>query len=94
MIPLIWSSAFSRDVKRRIRRNPELRSRVEQTLRQLAEDPFYPSLQSHKLKGALAGTLACSVTYDLRIVFEFRQNPQSGQEEILLLAFGSHDEVY
>lgn len=94
MIPLVWSSAFSRALKRRIRRDPELRDRVEQTLRQLADDPYHPSLRSHKLKGALAGTWACRVTYDLRIIFEFVQNPESGQEEILLLTVGTHDEVY
>jgi addiction module RelE/StbE family toxin len=94
MIPLVWSSSFTRSLKRKIRRNPELRDRVEQTLRQLAENPFHPSLRSHKLKGRLAGTWSCYVAYDLRILFEFVQNPQSGEEEILLLATGTHDEVY
>jgi mRNA-degrading endonuclease YafQ of YafQ-DinJ toxin-antitoxin module len=91
---LVWSSAFARALKQKIRRNPELRDRIEQTLRQLAEDPFQPSLRSHKLKGALADTWACSAAYDLRILFEFVQNPQSAEEEILLLAIGTHDEVY
>ena len=94
MISLVWSPAFTRTLKQKIRRNAELRQQVEQTLRQLAEDPFHPSLHSHKLKGALAGTWACSVAYDLRIIFEFVQNPESGEEEILLLTVGSHDEVY
>ena len=94
MIPLVWSAAFSRALKRKTRRNPQLRGTVEQTLRQLATDPFHPSLESHKLKGDLAGVWACSAGYDLRILFEFVQNVQSGQQEILLLAFGSHDEVY
>ncbi len=29
-----------------------------------------------------------------RIVFRFAQNPESGEEEIFLLAIGSHDEFY
>lgn len=94
MTPLVWSPAFTRALKQKIRRNPELREQVERTLRQLTEDPFHPSLHSHKLKGALAGTWACSVAYDLRIIFEFVQNSESGKEEILLLTVGSHDEVY
>ncbi len=94
MTTLVWSPAFTRTLKRKIRRSPKLRDRVEQTLRQLVEDPFHPSLRSHKLKGNLAGVWACSVTYDLRIIFEFSQNPQSGEEEIFLLAIGTHDEVY
>ena len=83
-----------RALKRRIRRQPSLRGKVEQTLRQLAEDPFHPSLHSHKLKGQLSGAWACSVGYDVRILFEFVQNLESGEEEILLLTVGSHDEVY
>lgn len=83
-----------RACKRASRRQPILRARVERTLCQLAEDPFHPSLHSHKLKGQLADAWACSVGYDVRILFEFVQNPATGQEEILLLTLGSHDEVY
>jgi mRNA-degrading endonuclease YafQ of YafQ-DinJ toxin-antitoxin module len=53
-----------------------------------------PSLQTHKLKGQLAGSWACTVEYDCRIVFDFVENPESGDEEILWLDIGSHDEVY
>lgn len=44
MTPLVWSPAFTRALKQKIRRNPELREQVERTLRQLTEDPFHPSL--------------------------------------------------
>ncbi len=94
MRTLVWSSAFVRALKRKIRRQAALRDRVEQTLRQLADDPFYPSLHTHRLTGQLSGTWACRVDYDIRILFEFIQNPESGQEEILLLTIGTHDEVY
>lgn len=94
MRTLVWSSSFVQALKRKVRRQPGLRNRVEQTLRQLADDPFYPSLHTHKLTGQLSGTWACSVGYDVRILFEFVDNPESGEEEILLLTVGSHDEVY
>ncbi|MBC7225815.1 MAG: type II toxin-antitoxin system YafQ family toxin [Thermoflexales bacterium] len=94
MRALVWSATFIRAFKRAIRRQPELRARIEQTLRQMAEDPFHPTLHSHKLKGELAGSWACTVDYDHRILFEFVQNPESGEEEILLLTIGTHDEVY
>ena len=94
MRTLVWSSSFVRAFKRAARRQPGLRARVECTLRQLAEDPFHPLLRSHKLKGQLAGAWACSVSYDARILFESVQNPATGEEEILLLTMGSHDEVY
>ena len=94
MRTLVWSATFVRAFKRTSRRQPELRARVERALQQLAEDPFDPALRSHKLKGKLAGTWACTVDYDSRILFEFAQNPVSGEEELLLLTMGTHEEVY
>ena len=42
----------------------------------------------------MAGSLACTVDFEYRIVFEFVQNPKTGEEEILLEAIGTHEEVY
>lgn len=94
MRPLVWSRAFVRALKRAVRRDPRMRGKVEQALSQLVEDPFHPSLHTHKLKGELAGSWACTVDYDNRVLFEFRQNPETGEDEILLLTVGTHDEVY
>jgi len=71
-----------------------LKEFVERALRYLAEDPYHPTLHSHKLKGELAGIWACTVDYDNRILFEFVRNQDTGEDEIFLLAIGSHDEVY
>ena len=62
------------------------------TLGLLAEDALDPRLKSHKLKGRLAGSWACSAGYDLRIVFQFVK--LKGKEAILLEAAGTHEEVY
>ena len=94
MTTLVWTKTFTRKLKRKLRRAPSLRAGVEQTLSQLAQDPFAASLESHKLKGQLAGVWACRLTYDLRILFEFVDNPNTGEQEIHLLTIGSHDEVY
>ncbi len=83
-----------RSLRRKMRQNSPLRQPMEATLRQLAEDPFHPSLHSHKLKGDLAGTWACTVDFDNRILFEFVSDPASAEDAILLLAMGTHDEVY
>jgi mRNA-degrading endonuclease YafQ of YafQ-DinJ toxin-antitoxin module len=91
---LVWSVAFVRAFKRAVRRQPELRARVERTLERLAEDPFHPTLHSHKLKGELAAAWACTVDYDNGILFELIRDPGSGEEEILLLTMGTHNEVY
>jgi addiction module RelE/StbE family toxin len=90
---LVWSTAFARSAKRLLRQNPKLRSQFEQTLQQLAEDPFSATLRTHKLKGDLASKWACSIDYSNRIIFKIVDTPDSG-EELLLLAIGSHDEVY
>lgn len=91
---LVWTPAFSRAFKRLIRQNPQLRPSIEATLEQLLKDPFHPTLKTHKLKGDLQGRWSCSIDYNNRIVFEFVTNSNFGTEEILLLALGSHDEVY
>ncbi|MEG5056938.1 type II toxin-antitoxin system mRNA interferase toxin, RelE/StbE family [Microcoleus sp. A2-C5] len=91
---ITFAQSFKRAYKALIRKHPELQPKVEAILRLLAENSFEPSLQTHKLRGQLAGSWACSVEYDCRIVFNFVENPESGDEEILLLDIGSHDEVY
>lgn len=54
----------------------------------LKNDPATPSLKTHKLKGNLAGLYACSLTQNLRIIFELTS------DTIHLIDIGSHDEVY
>lgn len=94
MRELVWSANFTRQVKRLVRQNPSLKKTVEQTLEKLTNDPFDPSLKTHKLKGQLANKWSCSIDYSNRIVFQFMENPDLNTEEILLLAIGSHDDVY
>lgn len=91
---IIWSTAFVRGVKRAVKRRATLRREIEQTLILLAQDTFAPSLETHKLKGKFSGFWACSVGYDLRIVFDFVQIEGQQQAGIKLLEIGTHDEVY
>lgn len=89
---LLKSNSFVRSAKRVVKRDPRLAQDIQATLELLAEDAFHPRLKTHKLKGNLAGSWACSVEYDLRIVFEFVD--YEGAEAILLETVGTHDEVY
>lgn len=89
-----WSAKSLRSFKRLVRKNPQLRLAIEMTLRQLAEDPFHPSLHVHKLKGDFSESWSCSIDYSYRIIFEFARNPEDEDEGILLLNLGTHDEVY
>jgi addiction module RelE/StbE family toxin len=89
-----WTAKSQRAFKRLIRKSPQLRPLIEKTLRQLAEDPYHPSLRTHKLVGDLSDIWACSVDYNYRILFDFVQKSDSDLDAILLLNIGSHDEVY
>ena len=93
MRTLVWTNTFLRALKRVIRRHPHKRQDIENTLRLLAKDPFAPQLETHKLKGKLSGSWACSAGRDLRIIFDFLKDTK-GKENILLLEIGAHDEVY
>ncbi len=94
MKTLVWSPGFKRSFKRAIRRRPDLQDKIEHALELLANDPFSPLLHTHKLRGDLAGSWACTVDFEYRIVFEFVRDPESQEEMILLEAVGMHDEVY
>ncbi len=89
---LLRSSAFARAAKRLVKKHPRVAEDLRITLELLSEDAFHLKLKTHKLKGDMEGTLACSAGYDLRILFEFVQH--EGAEAILLQTVGSHDEVY
>ena len=94
MRTLIWGKSFLRAFKRTVKKNPELKNDIEETLRLLAKDPFNSRISTHKLKGTLSGSWACSVGYDLRVVFDFVKNTRGKEDDIFLIEIGTHDEVY
>ena len=89
---LLRSPAFLRDLRTWLKSRPKSAEVIEAALDQLSADAAHPLLRTHKLRGKLAGCWACSASHDLRIVFEYVQH--EGSEAILLLALGTHDEVY
>jgi addiction module RelE/StbE family toxin len=91
---LSWGGSFRRALKRRTRNNPALQDRLFGALTLLAEDPFHPALKAHKLSGQLQHLWACWVEYDCRIIYAFEPDPATGEEIIVLIDLGSHDEVY
>lgn len=56
---IAWTPQSLRCFKRIIRKRPDFRQLIEKTVRQLAEDPFHPSLHTHKLKGDLSNIWSC-----------------------------------
>ena len=89
---LLPSKAFIRSAKRLTKRDSSAAGHLQAVLELLAEDAFHPALRTHKLKGKLAKSWACSAGYDLRVIFQLVKH--EGKEALLLEAAGTHDEVY
>lgn len=89
---LLPTEAFIRSGRRFARKHPNATAEIEAALALLEDDAFHPKLKTHKLKGMLVGSWACSAGYDLRVVFQFVKH--KGKEAILLEGIGTHDEVY
>ena len=91
---LTTDPSFKRSFKRLTRKNPQLQDKILDVLELLSQDPFAPSLKSHKLAGKLDGLWSCSVAYDCRIIFAFRKDTTTEEDLIVVVDIGSHDEVY
>jgi mRNA-degrading endonuclease YafQ of YafQ-DinJ toxin-antitoxin module len=89
---LLRSSAFVRAARRAIKRDPVVAADIRAALELLSKDAFQPQLKTHKLRGQLEGSWACSAGYDLRIVF--RLVSCQGAQAVLLQTIGTHEEVY
>ena len=89
---LLRSNVFIRNARKIIKKQPSLAQNIQDTLESLQVDPFLPRLRTHKLKGELKESYACSAGYDLRIIFKFVDH--ENQQAILLQSIGTHDEVY
>jgi addiction module RelE/StbE family toxin len=91
---LVWSNRFVRAVKKASKNNPMLLDKIYETTKLLEENIFHTLLHTHKLQGNFSDNWACTVSYDHRIVFSIEKNEKSKETDILLLSFGTHDEVY
>ncbi|MDA0832425.1 MAG: hypothetical protein O2955_13275 [Planctomycetota bacterium] len=89
---LLLSPAFKRAARQMIKKYPAVKPSIASALSALEDDISHPSLKTHKLKGRLKDRFACSGGYDLRIIFKLIKH--EGQEAILLLTVGKHDDVY
>lgn len=51
MRTILWGKTFARAYKRTLKKYPSTSKDIEDTLRLLANEPFAPQLETHKLKG-------------------------------------------
>lgn len=79
---------YTKDLFKITKRNPRLQKRYQKVLWQMREDPFYSSLNTHKVVSNSWGyAFSSKVTGDLRIIWCFDENDGA---IILLLATGGH----
>jgi addiction module RelE/StbE family toxin len=69
--------------------NTKDKLKFKKILEQMEQNPFYPTLKSHKLSGNMSNLWSCSLNYKNRIIFFFVK-----EKEIYLIDIGSHDKVY
>jgi mRNA-degrading endonuclease YafQ of YafQ-DinJ toxin-antitoxin module len=53
MVELVWDESFLKNVKKWLKKHPELKIKFEERIRLFTLDPFSPSLKTHNLSGKL-----------------------------------------
>jgi len=95
---LLKSTNFIKSAKKFAKKDTNFLIELNDVLNKLMVDPFAQSLKTHKLKGQLKEFWACSINYDLRLIFQFVKafDNKTNQEvdAVLLSTIGTHDEVY
>ena len=89
MIKVSFSSSFKRAFKKKIKGKPKLEAKFWNKLELFTNNPFEPSLRTHKLSGKLKDLWSFSLEYDERVVFYFKDDDQA-----VFIDIGNHDEVY
>jgi mRNA interferase YafQ len=89
---LLQSPMFIRAVRKMLNERPDAAQDLRSALRQLEDDPYHPSLRTHRLQGELRHAWACSAGYDLCVLFRFVRHKE--KPAILLQTVGTHYEVY
>ena len=88
MYLLIYTETFDECYREVIKGDQEKENRTQKALNLLQQDPFYPSLKSHKVSTRNFGERWSSwITGDLRIIWDFDEEQRL---TVLLLAIAEH----
>jgi mRNA interferase YafQ len=93
MYRLIPTPRFERKLRKIAKLSKDESNRIKTILQLLIEDPFDFRLKTHKLIGKMSDYYSCSCGYDCRIIFSIERN-STDKQVIILIDFGSHDDVY
>lgn len=89
MYLLRLSDGFKKQYAKLLKRNSMLDAKIAKTFRILKEDPFYPSLRTHKVDTKqFKDVWSSRITGDWRLIWMF--DVETGQEVILCLQLGTH----
>lgn len=83
---VIYSQSFAKKINRFSAKEKKI---ILQKITLFWENPFNPSLKTHKLKGKLSNFWSFSISFELRIMFRFGK--KSGEVEFIDI--GTH-EIY
>jgi addiction module RelE/StbE family toxin len=86
---VLFRSSFERSLKKVLKRKPQLEPVIEERVQAFLDDPFDPSLRTHKLHGELKDLCSFTVASDLRIIFYFNES-----RDAVFVDIGSHNDVY
>jgi mRNA interferase YafQ len=89
---LLSTNVFTNAAKKAVKKDARVADELKIALELLTEDMYNSRLKTHKLKGNLKGSMACSIGYQLRLIFKIVRYQE--KEAILLETIGTHDEVY
>jgi toxin HigB-1 len=89
MLEISFDESFKRAFKKRIQGNNELEVKFRAKLERFRDNPFDPSLKTHKLSGKLKNLWSFSIEYDRRVLFYFTDDGKA-----VFVDIGNHDEVY
>ena len=89
MIEIIWDETFIKILRKWRKKHPDLIAKFEERLNIFVQNPFEPTLRTHRLSGELKDLWAMSITYQYRLIFKFLP-----KNKVLLIDLGTHDEVY
>lgn len=80
---------FSSYFKKKLSKySPKEKEIIKERIKLFSDNPFSPQLKTHKLKGNLKHFWSFSISYSLRILFEFMDGESAG-----LVDIGTH-EIY
>jgi addiction module RelE/StbE family toxin len=89
MIEISFDDSFKRAFKKRFQGKDELERKFRVKLEKFRNNPYDPSLKTHKLSGKLKDLWSFSIEYDQRIIFYFTDSGKA-----VLVDIGNHDQVY